>query len=102
MFFGDVTQNISGIMKHSAYNHFIFIRQKIKNEMTRFFYGSPRSGATQHYVITANVFADFGSPFASWAIRVFSYITDSLLEKGVVRIRRATPITINCIGSNIE
>ena len=31
MFFGNMTHDISRIVKHSAYNHLIFVRQEIKN-----------------------------------------------------------------------
>ena len=64
MFFRDMTNNIPGVVKNSAYNYFIFVRQEIKNEMTRFFYDSPSPLATQHYVVTANVFTDFRAVFA--------------------------------------
>ena len=65
MFFGDMTHNIPGIMKPSAYNYFIFVWQKIKNEMTRVFYGSPSPSTTQHRVVAANIFADFRTAFAT-------------------------------------
>ena len=59
-----MTNDISGVVKNSAYNYSIFIRQKIKNETARGFYSSSRSGAAQYYVVVADVFACFGLFFA--------------------------------------